>query len=207
MSLKGHQLITRLTAAFSVLLLTACGGDTTNPEDNFTGLEIKLLMGSALGDFCKQAAEKFNQQQPKLDNGTAFRMTCKAEGSGDVVTTLLTLAQQLKKGTLAADSPEFPTLVSVDGEIYQSQLIYRMNQLFPGQNYIPEITDSPLLANSPMVFMAQLDVAKGLRQVDNPLKVLVSAKTHRDIDPTGPPLVVHYVHTAPTRSNSGLAGR
>ena len=204
MGLKGHQLITRLTAAFSVLLLTACGGDTTNPEGNFTGLEIKLLMGSALGDFCKQAAEKFNQQQPKLDNGTAFRMTCKAEGSGDVVTTLLTLAQQLKAGTLAADSPEFPTLVSVDGEIYQSQLIYRMNQLFPGQKYIPEITDSPLLANSPMVFMAQLDVAKGLRQVDNPLKVLVSAKTHRDIDPAGPPLVVHYVHTAPTRSNSGL---
>ncbi len=110
----------------------------------------------------------------------------------------------MKAGTLAADSPEFPTLVSVDGEIYQSQLIYRMNQLFPGQNYIPEITDSPLLANSPMVFMAQLDVAKGLRQVDNPLKVLMSAKTHRDIDPLGPPLVVHYVHTAPTRSNSGL---
>lgn len=35
-------------------------------------------------------------------------------------------------------------------------------------------------------------------------KALVSAKTHRDIDSSGPPLAVHYVHTAPTRSNSGL---
>jgi Ca-activated chloride channel family protein len=148
--------------------------------------------------------QQFNQQQPQLDSGTAFRVTCEAQGSGDVVTSLVSSAQQLKAGTLAADSPKFPTLVSVDGEIYQSQLIYQMNQLFPGQSYIPEITDSPLLANSPMVFMAPADIAKGLRQVADPFKVLVSAKTHRDIDPAGPPLVVHYVQTAPTRSNSGL---
>ncbi|BDA75418.1 hypothetical protein CAL7716_095840 [Calothrix sp. PCC 7716] len=48
------------------------------------------------------------------------------------------------------------------------------------------------------------DVATGLRKVPNPYKALVTAKTHRDIDPSAPPLVVHYVHTAPTRSNSGL---
>jgi Ca-activated chloride channel family protein len=157
-----------------------------------------------LGDFCNQAAEQFNQQQPQLDNGTAIRLTCEPMGSGDIVTRLVSQAEQLKNGTLDAESAELPTLVSVDGEIYQSQLIYRMNQLFPGQNYIPEITDSPLLANSPMVFMAQEDVATGLKNTANPFKALVTAETHQDIDPASPPLAVHYVHTAPTRSNSGL---
>lgn len=207
MNLKTRQFITRLTAAFCILLLTACTSPSTpdtNRTDNFTGLKIKLLVGSALADFCRQAIERFNQQQPKLDNGTAFRVTCEAQGSGDVVAKLVSLAGQFKAGTLPADSPEFPTLISVDGDIYQSQLIYQINQLFPGQNYIPEIADSPLIANSPMVFMAQPDVAKGLRKVNDPFKVLTSAKTHRDIDPAGPPITVHYVHTAPTRSNSGL---
>ncbi|MCY7386340.1 MAG: hypothetical protein LH628_28010 [Microcoleus sp. CAN_BIN18] len=37
---------------------------------------------------------------------------------------------------MPADSPEFPTIISVDGEIYQAQLIYKMNQLFPGQKYM-----------------------------------------------------------------------
>lgn len=202
--MKSRQLITSLATAFSVLLLTACGGGSDNPE-NFTGLKIKLLVGSAFGDFCNHTSEKFNQQQPKLDNGTAFRVTCEAVGSGDVVTKLVSLAQQLKAGTLSADAPEFPTLVSLDGDIYYSQMIYQINQLFPGQNYIPAITDSLLLASTPMVFMAQADVAKGLRQAAEPYKALVSAKTHRDIDvSSGPPLAVHYVHTAPTRSNSGL---
>lgn len=203
MSLKGRQFITRLTAGCVLLLLSACSQGIGN-SDNFTDLEIKLLVGSALGEFCNQAAQKLNQQQPKLDNGTAFQMTCQVMGSGDVVTTLISKAQQFKAGTLSADSPEFPTLISVDGEIYHSQLLYQMNQVFPGQNYIPEITDSPLLTHSPMVFMAQADVAQGLRKVNDPFQVLVSAKTHRDIDPASPPLVVHYVHTAPTRSNSGL---
>lgn len=201
---KGRQLTPLLYVALIGLLSTCAGGtdDSTNPE--FSGLNVKLLVGSALGEFCTQAMQRFNQQQPKLENGTAFRVTCEAAGSGDVVTSLTSLAQQLKTGTLPADSPQFPTLVSVDGEIYQSQLIYQMAQLFPGQNYIPEITDSPLLANSPMVFMAPADIARGLRKTAAPFKVLASAKTHRDIDPAGPPLVVHYVQTAPTRSNSGL---
>ncbi len=205
LSMKGCQWTTPFCLGLSIALLSACaGGEGNTNGSDFSGLQIKLLVGSAIEEFCNQAVEQFNQQQPKLDDGTAFRATCEAKGSGDVVTTLTSLGQQLKAGTLPAEDLQFPTLVSVDGEIYQNQLIYQMNQLFPGQNYIPEITDSPLLANSPMVFMAQADVAKGLRQVKEPFKELARAKTHRDIDPAGPPLAVHYVHTAPTRSNSGL---
>lgn len=203
MIFKSPLLTKHLTAAFGVLLLTACSSNSSS-KDNFTGLKVKVLVGSALGDFCQQAAKNFNATQPKLENGKAFQVNCEAQGSGDVVTKVISLATQLKNGTLPADAPDFPTIVSVDGEIYQSQLIYRINQLFPGQNYIPEITDSPLLVNTPMVFMAQADVAQGLRKVPDPYKVLVTAKTHRDIDPAAPPLVVHYVHAAPTRSNSGL---
>jgi Ca-activated chloride channel homolog len=206
MSLASRQFCHCLTAALTLLWLGGCIEDPPNTgnTDNSSGIDIKLLVGSALGDFCNQAATQFNQQQPKLDNGTAFRMTCKAEGSGDVVTQMVSLAQQLKNGTLSADSPEFPTLISVDGEIYQSQLIYRIDQLFPGQNYIPQITDSPLIANSPMIFMASADVANGLEKVDGLFKALVTAKTFRDINPAASPLVINYVHTAPTRSNSGL---
>ena len=194
-------------AIVSILLLTACDGEgnnSTNNLDNFNGLKIKFLVGSALEKFCEQAAQDFNATKPQLDDGKAFRVECEAAGSGDVVSKLVTLATQFKDGTLQESSPEFPTIVSVDGEIYQSRLIYQINQLFPGQNYIPEITESPLLANSPMVLMAQADIAKGLQNVDNPYKALVSAKNHRDIDPTAPLLPVNYVHTAPTRSNSGL---
>lgn len=200
---RNRQLIAGLAATFSILLLTACSGGNDN-SDNFNGLKIKILVGSALEDFCNQAITKFNATQPKLDNGTAFQASCEIMGSGDIVTRLVSLSQQLKAGTLKADAPEFPSLVSLDGEIYHSQLLYQINQLFPGQNYIPEIADSPLLASSPMVFMAQSDIAKGLRKISDPYKALVTAKTHRDIDPASPPLVVHYVHTAPTRSNSGL---
>ena len=202
MIFKGRFLITRL-AVFGMLLLTACNSDS-NSTDNFTGLKVKVLVGSALGDFCKQAATNFNATQPQLDNGTAFRVECEAVGSGDVVTQTVSLATQLKNGTLQADAADFPTIISLDGDIYYSQLIYRINQLFPGKNYIPQITDSALVANTPMVFMAQADVAGGLRKIADPYKALVTAKTHRDIDPSAPPLVVHYVHTAPTRSNSGL---
>jgi Ca-activated chloride channel homolog len=214
---KQHRFVSRVTALLSVLSLSACGSEvngggsqtasqnpTTQQNQNLPGFAVQLLVGSALGDFCQQAAEKFNQQQPKLDNGSEFHMSCQAEGSGDVVSSVLSLAQQLKSGTLTSDDPAFPTIVSVDGEIYQSQLVYQMNQLFPGQNYVAEITDSPLIASSPMVFMAQTDVAQGLRKVADPFKVLSTAKTHKEIDSQSPPIAVHYVHTAPTRSNSGL---
>lgn len=55
-----------------------------------------------------------------------------------------------------------------------------------------------------MGFMVQKDLAKGWRKISDPYKALVSAKTHRDIDLSALPLAIHYVHTAPTRSNSGL---
>ncbi|BCL37190.1 VWA domain-containing protein [Nostoc sp. MS1] len=200
---KGSWLNKCLVVVGSVLLLTACTS-ASNSTDNFTGLKIKVLVGSALGDFCNQAAKNFNATQPKLDNGNAFRVECEAQGSGDIVTKLVNLATRLKNGTLDEESDEFPTIISLDGDIYHSQLIYRINQVFPGQNYIPEITDAPLLANTPMVFMAQADVASGLRKVPDPYKALVTAKTHKDIDPTAPSITVNYVHTAPTRSNSGL---
>lgn len=198
MKLKPWHLPQLITIS-SLALLSACS-DSSQPQ----GFEVKFLVGSALGEFCQQAATTFNQEKPKLENGQAFYLSCEAQGSGDVVTTLVGLAEQLQSGSRPAEDPAFPTLVSVDGEIYQSQLIYRMNQLFPGQKYIPEITDSPLLASSPMVFMTTTDLAPGLAKTDNLFKTLVTAKTHKDIDPASSAININYVHTAPTRSNSGL---
>ncbi|MBW4464390.1 MAG: VWA domain-containing protein [Pegethrix bostrychoides GSE-TBD4-15B] len=196
---KHKYRLARLASVLAAASLTACtGGSSTS-----SGFEVKFLVGSALGDFCNQAAEKFNAQQPKVSS-EAFRMVCEAEGSGDVVTKLTSLAEQLKAGTLSADAPEFPTLVSVDGEIYQSLLIDRINQIYPGQPYIAAITDSPLLASSPVVFMAPADLAPGLSQQPDLFKQFVTAKTHRDLDAASPPWDIHYVQTAPSRSNSGL---
>jgi Ca-activated chloride channel family protein len=203
----------RIALIVSLLVLSAC--DSANgPSSQLNGsdgqlsrgqgFEVKLLFGSALGEFCEQAIAQFNEQQPKLSSGEAFYASCEAVGSGDVVDTVLDLAQQFQQGTLSADAPEFPTLLSVDGEIYHSQLGYRMEQLFPGQTYIPPITDAPLLANSPMVFMTQENLAPGLRNTDNLFQAFTTADTHDQIDPDSPPLAIHYVHTAPTRSNSGL---
>ncbi|MBE9211830.1 VWA domain-containing protein [Plectonema cf. radiosum LEGE 06105] len=204
---KNRRFAVSVMTTFSILLLTACDGaenNSTNNLDNFNGLKIKLLVGSALDKFCAQAVQDFNATQPQLEDGTAFRVECEALGSGDVVSKMVTLATQLKNGTLPESSPDFPTIVSVDGEIYQNQLIYQVNQLFPGQNYIPQITESPLLANSPMVLMAQADIAPGLEKVDNFYQALATAKNHRDIDSSAPLLPINFVHTAPTRSNSGL---
>lgn len=184
------------------LLLASCGGSGGSVNNN--GFEVKLLVGSALHHFCDDAAVQFNQTNPKLASGDSFYMSCEAAGSGDVVERTVGLAQQLQQGAITADAPEFPTILSVDGEIYQNQLIYRMDQLYPGQNYMPAITDAPLLANSPMVFMVPTDLAPGLRQVDDLFSQLVIAETHQDLDPSSPAQPVYYVHTAPTRSNSGL---
>jgi Ca-activated chloride channel homolog len=200
----------RLMLLGSLFLFTACAAETisgnspnpTAPAGN--GFEVKMLVGSALGEFCQQAATQFNQRQPKLTDGQAFYLSCKAEGSGDVVNTLATLASRLQNGSLAADAPDFPTLMSVDGEIYHSQLIERIGKIFPGQAYIPGITDAPLLANSPMVFMTRADLAPSLSKVNDLFQVLGKAKTHRDLDPAAPLQPIAYVQTAPTRSNSGL---
>ncbi|NEN88374.1 MAG: ABC transporter substrate-binding protein [Okeania sp. SIO3H1] len=191
-----------LIPSLGLLFLGAC--TPANNSSNTSGLEVKFLVGSALEKFCNQAATQLNQQKPKLDNGKSFYLKCEAKGSGDVVKDIVSLSQKLKNGTIQPDSPKFPTLISVDGEIYHSQLLYQINQIYPGQNYIPQITDAPLLANSPMVFMASQEIAAGLRKQPDIYRSLVSAKTHQDLDPNSPQLPIHYVHTAPTRSNSGL---
>lgn len=187
-------------------MLGGCFSSTSSddPLAQPKGFEVKFLVGSALKEFCQQAAGQFNQQQPKLEDGKEFYLSCEAKGSGDVVTQVTTLAEQLKNGTLLAEAAEFPSLVSVDGEIYHSQLRYQMNQLFPGQNYIPEITDAPLLVHSPMVFMASSDVVEGLRKQPDLYQALVTANNHQDLDSNSPNLPIHFVQTAPTRSNSGL---
>jgi Ca-activated chloride channel homolog len=200
----------RIFASFShislLLLLNACASSQqgSNSNSQQQGFEVKFLVGSALAEFCDRAATQFNQQQPKLDNGKAFYLKCESMGSGDIVTNVVSLAKQLQTGGIAAEDSQFPVLISLDGDIYQSQLVDRVNKIFSGQNYIPSGTDSPLLANSPMVFMAASDVASGLRKVPDLYQSLVKAKNHRDLDSNSPLLPINFVQTAPTRSNSGL---
>jgi len=175
-----------------------------NPATQSPELEIKLLFSSALKEFCAQAVPQFNQQNPKLADGTRFQITCTTLGTGDVVTQVVNLAQQWKQGQLKEDNPEFPTLISLDGDIYHSQLIARIEQLFPGKNYIPAITEAPLIAYSPMVFMVPSQVADSLKNVDSVYRKILPATTFQDIDPKAPALKIFFVQTAPTRSNSGL---
>ncbi|MDJ0594141.1 MAG: VWA domain-containing protein [Pleurocapsa sp. MO_226.B13] len=189
------------------LLLSSCSspsdrGSYSNRQAK--GFEVKFLVGSDLAQFCQQAAAKLNPTQPKTDGGKNFYLTCESKGSGDVVNDILNLAQQLQAGNIEADVADFPTLLAVDGEIYQSQLIYQMDKLFPGQNYIPQITDSPLIAYSPMVFMTTAELAKGLETSDNLYLTVAQTDNHQQLDSEALPIPVSYVHTAPTRSNSGL---
>ncbi|WP_414563361.1 MULTISPECIES: extracellular solute-binding protein [unclassified Anabaena] len=184
MILQKPLFIKCLTTAFCLLALVACRGNF-NLESNLNQLSVQVLVGSALADFCQQAAQNFHATQPRLDNGRSVQVRCDARGSGDVVNQLVSLATQLRNGTLQADAVDFPTIISLDGDIYHSQMIYHINQLFPGQRYIPTVTESPLIAHTPMVFMAQSDVAEKLRK-------------------SGDILSFNYVQTAPTLSNSGL---
>jgi Ca-activated chloride channel family protein len=198
-----------LSFCLGLVLLGAGCADRPTPSNptqqaQFPGFEVKFLVGSALGQFCQQAAAQYNAQSPKLADGKAFYLTCVAQGSGDVVTELVGRSQQLQAGTLKADAPEWPTLISVDGDIYLNQLVYQINQIFPGQKYIPDVADAPLIANSPMVFMTQAALAPGLQKSAEPFKALATAKNHQALDAAAQAIPIHYVHTAPTRSNSGL---
>lgn len=198
-----------LSLLLTSLLLNSCNSNsssTSNPNliNTAKGFEVKFLVGSDLAQFCQQAVSKLNQTNPKTKGGQNFYLTCEAKGSGDVVEEVLTLAKQLQSGNISADASDFPTIISVDGEIYQSQLVYQMDKLFPGQNYIPSITDSPLLVYSPMVFMTTTELATGLEKVDNLYTTLVKTENHQQLDKLAPPIPLTYVHTAPTRSNSGL---
>lgn len=196
----------RLRLGFLLVLMLGVGCTKTDSllKPQQSGFEVKFLVGSALGNFCQQVATQYNAQNPALPNGKTFHLTCVAQGSGDVVSEMVGKAEQLKNGTLKAEAEDWPTLISLDGDIYQTQLVSRINQLFPGQNYIPEAADAPLIANSPVVFMTQSGLAAGLRKATSPLNAFVTAKTFQDLDSASQPIPIHYVHTAPTRSNSGL---
>ena len=195
---KGYLAI---VSTLGILLLASCGNNGQPTEQGFA---VNFIVGSALEQFCQQAATKFNQQQPKLQNGKAFHLKCIPRGSGDIVNQVTDLAQQLQKGTLPADAAEFPSLISLDGDIYLSQLRYQIERLFPGQNYIPDITDAPLLANSPMVLMTSTELAPFLRQQPDIYGTLVKAKNYGDLAADAPNLPIYFVQTAPTHSNSGL---
>jgi len=189
----------------TTFLLSSCRlNNDANTGGNQQGFEVKFLAGSNLETFCDRAAQRLNQTNPQLETGEQFYLTCDTKGSGDVVSEVVTLAQQLNQGTIEPSDPKFPSLISVDGEIYHAQLRYRVEQIFPGQNYIPNIPDAPLLANSPMVFMTTSELASGLRQQEDLFKRLVQVENHQQLDPNSPSLPINFVHTAPTRSNSGL---
>ena len=193
------------TVAIALTLggLTACNGSGGGLGSG-QGVEVNVLVGSALHDFCDQAAERFNADSPALELGEAFYISCEAAGSGDVVSQVLAYAQQSQSGSLETDAVGLPTLISVDGEIYHSQLLYQLQQAAPGADYVPPIADAPLLAYSPMVFMVREDLAPSLQSVDDLFVALTQSQTHQDLNAASPPQNIHYVHTAPTRSNSGL---
>lgn len=185
------------------LFLTGC--DFNNSTNNqLSGIEIKFLAGSDLGEFCRQTAEKLNPTKPKLSNDESFYLTCDTKGSGDVISEVVSLSEQLNQGNITNEDKQFPSLIAVDGEIYQNQLIYQVDKIFPQQNYIPQITDTPLLVFSPMVFITTKELAPALSKVPNIYTALSQYDNYQQLDKNTSPLPIYFVQTAPTRSNSGL---
>lgn len=185
----------------SLVMLSGCSQDNTNQP---SGIPIKFLVGSDLGEFCQQIATKLNATNPKLSTGKSFFLTCEAKGSGDVISDVVSLSQQLATGGVSGDDERFPSLIAVDGEIYQNQLIYQIDKIFPGKNYIPPITDTPLLVFSPMVFMTTTELAPALEKAPNIYTALAEYDNYQKLDSQAQPLPIYFVQTAPTRSNSGL---
>lgn len=92
-----RKILLRCQAAVLVLLSAACsGGGPTGNSSSSPGMEVTFLVGSAMGDFCQQSMERFNQTGPKLKDGSSFSVKCVAKGSGDIVSELLTQANALK---------------------------------------------------------------------------------------------------------------
>lgn len=166
-------------------------------------IEISMLVGSALGGFCTQAAAAIERNPPRLADGTRVLLRCRAAGSGDVVSEMEGHARSVLQNGAAADDPRIPTLVSVDGEIYHELLRHRLQALSPSRGLIPPGADSPALASSPMVLMTTPALAKGLQRAD-PYQALARSDDHHQLDPSGPHQPIRFIHTAPTRSNSGL---
>jgi Ca-activated chloride channel family protein len=165
-------------------------------------LELQMLVGSALGGFCSEAAAAIEADPPRLDDGTQVLLRCRSAGSGDVVNEIENHARRVLAGGDPED-PSIPTLISVDGEIYHELLRHRLQRLAPTSDPIPPPSDAPAIATSPMVFMTSPALAKGLDRPD-PFQALARSSDHRQLDPSGPRQPIRYVHTAPTRSNSGL---
>jgi len=186
-----------------LLILGGCNGANTN-NNQPSGIPIKFLVGSSFKEFCQQTATKFNATKPKLSSGKAFYLTCEAKGSGDVISEVVTLSQQLSTGGITADDARFPSLIAVDGEIYHSQLIYQIDKIFPSKNYIPAITDSPLLVFSPMVFMTTKELAPTLEKAGDIYTALSKYENYQKLDANASPLPIYFVQTSPIRSNSGL---
>ncbi|MCP9792184.1 VWA domain-containing protein [Vulcanococcus limneticus Candia 3F8] len=192
------RLIAGALAPLALLpLLASCG------QLSAASLEITMLVGSALGGFCKEAAATIERDPPRLPDGTRVLLRCRASGSGDVVSEMEGHARAVLQGGGRADDPAIPTLVSVDGEIYQELLRHRLQAIAPGRSLIPPSADAPALATSPMVLMTTPALVKGLQR-PQPFLALARADTHQQLDPTGPPQPIRFVQTAPTRSNSGL---
>lgn len=205
MASKFRLILTFIFISFS--LLSGCSDNSSvdgNTNQRRSQLEIKFLAGSDLGEFCRQIAEKLNETNPKLDNGKQFYLTCDAKGSGDVIGEVVNLTQQLANNAISADDAQFPSIISVDGEIYQNQLIYQVDKIFPGENLIPPITDTPLIVFSPMVFMTTKELAPVLEKLPNIYTALTQYDNYQQLDSQAPPLPIYFVQTAPTRSNSGL---
>ncbi|MFM7314358.1 MAG: extracellular solute-binding protein [Cyanobium sp.] len=178
-------------------LLSGCAG-LSGPR-----FEVTMLVGSALGGFCQQAAAAIERDPPRLSDGTEVLLRCRTAGSGDVVSEMESHARAVLQGGGNADDPRIPTLLSVDGEIYQELLRHRLQALAPGRELIPATADAPALASSPMVLMTGPALARGLQR-PQPFLALARAQTHQQLDPAAPPQPIRFVQTAPTRSNSGL---
>ncbi len=190
----------RLAALTTALLGLPVGGcNLVSPPP----LELEMLVGSALKGFCQEAAKAIAQSPPRLADRTPVLLRCRAAGSGDVVSEMEAHARGVLQGGQAAEDPRIPTLVSVDGEIYLDLLRHRLQRLAPTRELIPPPADAPALASSPMVFMTTPALAKGLDRAD-PFTALARSSDHRQLDPSAPSQPIRYVHTAPTRSNSGL---
>ena len=166
-------------------------------------LELEMLVGSALKGFCQEAAKAIAQAPPRLSDRTPVLLRCRAAGSGDVVSEMESHARGVLQGGQPPDDPRIPTLVSVDGEIYHDLLRHRLQRLAPTRELIPSPADAPALASSPMVFMTTPALSRGLDRPD-PFSALARSSDHRQLDPAGPSQPIRFVHTAPTRSNSGL---
>jgi Ca-activated chloride channel homolog len=192
------RLMAGALAPLALLPLLAGCGRLSGPS-----LEITMLVGSALGGFCKESAAAIERDPPRLPDGTRVLLRCRASGSGDVVSEMESHARAVLQGGGRADDPAIPTLVSVDGEIYQELLRHRLQALAPGRSLIPPSADAPALATSPMVLMTTPALVKGLQR-PQPFLAMARVANHQQLDPTGPPQPIRFVQTAPTRSNSGL---